>query len=481
MIHSIATTLRQSALAKALLVLILWALLCIPLGSIEALVEERGVSQHQAEEELGHTYSGEQTLAGPLLMLPLPQQNGARPRHQVLFPQALQVDGGVQPQERYRGLFRVTFYRLDARLTARFRLAGAASGEGDATRAGEITPLLLLSLADLRGIEDIQDATLDGHALDFTPGRAGLAGCPDLQSLQAMLPEATVQRLRRGEVVDFAMTLRLAGQKRLSVVPAAQKTEVHLRSPWPHPSFGGRFLPAERRVDAQGFDAQWQISSLASVARGQWQTRLQDTGTGSSTACTAGDTDCLTRIAAAASATAAGPCMAGAIDRLDVELMAPVDIYAMSLRAAKYGAFLIAMVLMAVALFELLQSLRLHPIQYALVGLSIALFFLLLLALSEKLPFGLAYLLAASASVLLLGLYFRGALGSWQRGLGLGGFVALLYGALFGLLSSQNNALLLGSLLAFGMLSALMLATRRLDWYALSASAASGPSTPAAD
>lgn len=478
MIHAVATTLRQSALAKALLVLLLWALLCIPLGSIERLVEERGASQAQAEEELGRTYSGAQTLAGPLLMLPPVSDGGAPARATVLFPQALQVEGDMQPQERYRGLFRVNFYRLEARLTARFRLDDAALAGGAAMKPGE-APLLVLAMADLRGIEDIQAAKLDGQPLDFRPGRAGLAGCTDLQNLQATLPADAVQRLRNGEAVDFAMTLRLAGQKRLGVVPAAQKTEVHLRSPWPHPSFGGRFLPVERQVGADGFDARWRISSLASAARGQWQARLQGPVAAASAAgaaaCAAGDTACL-----AATAGTAAPCLSAGIDQLDVELMAPVDIYAMSLRAAKYGAFLVGMVLMAVALFELLQRLRLHPIQYALVGLSIALFFLLLLALSEKLPFGLAYLVAAGASVLLLGLYFGGALGSWRRGWGLGGFVALLYGALFGLLSSQNNALLLGAVLAFGMLSAVMLATRRLDWYALSAGAASSPPVPPA-
>jgi inner membrane protein len=107
-------------------------------------------------------------------------------------------------------------------------------------------------------------------------------------------------------------------------------------------------------------------------------------------------------------------------------------------------------------------------VQYGLVGLSIALFFLLLLALSEKIAFGAAYAIAALASVLLLTVYFSAVLHGWRRGLGLGGYVAVLYGALYGLLSSEDNALLLGSLLLFGLLALLMMATRKVDWYALS-------------
>jgi inner membrane protein len=141
----------------------------------------------------------------------------------------------------------------------------------------------------------------------------------------------------------------------------------------------------------------------------------------------------------------------------------------MSTRAAKYGLLFIGLVLMAAFMFELFRRLPLHPVQYGLVGLSIAVFFLLLLALSEKVAFWLAYACAAGASVLLLAVYFSAVLRGWRRGLSFAAYVALLYGALYGLLASESNALLLGALLVFGMLAALMLATRRVDWYALSA------------
>ena len=151
----------------------------------------------------------------------------------------------------------------------------------------------------------------------------------------------------------------------------------------------------------------------------------------------------------------------------------------MAHRAAKYGALFIGLVLMASFMFELFRQLRLHPVQYGLVGLSVALFFLLLVALSEKLPFWQAYALSACASVLLLMAYFSAVLRGWRRGVGLGAFVAVLYGALYGLLASENNALLLGALLTFGMLALLMLVTRNVDWYALSEGRAR-PAEPAA-
>jgi inner membrane protein len=109
--------------------------------------------------------------------------------------------------------------------------------------------------------------------------------------------------------------------------------------------------------------------------------------------------------------------------------------------------------------------LRIHPIQYALVGLAIAIFFLLLLALSERIAFGLAYVVAAGACVTLIGHYLAQVLGGWRRGLGFAGMLGTLYAALYGLLISEDNAMLLGASLLFTILAAVMILTRKVDWY----------------
>jgi len=115
-------------------------------------------------------------------------------------------------------------------------------------------------------------------------------------------------------------------------------------------------------------------------------------------------------------------------------------------------------------LFEVLKNLSVHPVQYVLVGVALAFFYLLLLSLSEHLGFGAAYGLSASACVLLIGFYLSHVLRSVWRGLGFAGGLAVLYAMLFGLLSAEDYALLMGSLLCFGLLGVFMVLTRRLDW-----------------
>lgn len=496
MIHHLARTLRQSALVKVLVLLLLWLLLCIPLGRIEELVGERGASQSEAEEELASTYAGAQTVTGPFLVLPyveqwteterdsqgkvIGQSRRSKPRTVLAFPQQLRIDGSLQPEERYRGLFRVLFYKLDAGFGGRFAAAGPAPRptERDATLVPG-TPVLAFSVSDVRGIEGLPDATLDGTPLRFAQGVPGVGDAP--QGIHAPLPPELARRVLAGEPMDFKLALKLIGQRRLDLVPAADDTEAHIASPWPHPSFGGRFLPAERTVTDGGFDARWRISSLVSTARAQLLQRwtAEQASPSMDAACAGGDSACIAAASAAASAARAAGVPMRETDTFGVALSQPVNIYFMAHRAAKYGALFIGLVLMASFMCELLRRLRLHPVQYALVGLSVALFFLLLLALSEKLSFLPAYAASAGASVALLMAYFSAVLGGWRRGAVLAGFVAVLYAALYVLLASEGNALLLGALLTFGMLAVLMLATRNVDWYALSEGGGADAASPA--
>ena len=142
-----------------------------------------------------------------------------------------------------------------------------------------------------------------------------------------------------------------------------------------------------------------------------------------------------------------------------------MDQYLKSERAIKYALLFIALTFAGFFLFEVLRDLSVHPIQYALVGAALALFYLLLLSLSEHLGFGLAYLLSAGGCVLLIGFYLCHVLHSLARGLGFATGLALLYALLYGLLSAEDYALLMGALLLFALLGVFMVLTRRLDWY----------------
>ena len=159
------------------------------------------------------------------------------------------------------------------------------------------------------------------------------------------------------------------------------------------------------------------------------------------------------------------PSKPGAIQTLDNRL----DLYRLTERSSKYAVLFLIITFGGCFLFETLRGLRIHPVQYTLVGAAIIIFYLLLLSLGEQIGFTAAYVLAALACNGLIAGYLSAVLGSASRALTLGGILALAYAVLYLLLQSQEYTLLAGSLLLFAALAATMYGTRNFDWYNLKA------------
>lgn len=427
-------------------------ILCIVLLRIGWLVNERQGRQQEAVQSVEQAQAGAQTLLGPLLQRQCVEEweavtgQGAERRVAlekreftlVAAPAKLQVGGTLRQEARYRGLFKVNGYAGDLLLEAQWvsidGLQPRAEHAGSKLQCND--PELMLAVSDARGLRSAE-LSLGAQSLAVRPGTHH----PKYErGLHAVLP------LPLALPVTVQIKLDLQGTGRFALVPAAASTKLNLKSDWPHPSFGGRFLPSERTVDASGFTAQWTVSELASTAAADVLARKPMPDVGSS-----------------------GPERTSEIDTLEVGLVDPVNPYVMSDRAIKYGLLFILLTFVCVGLVELLAGRRVHPVQYLLVGLALSVFFLLLLSLSEHLSFGLSYALASGAAVVLLGYYGVAMLGSWARGIGFGALVAGLYGALYTLLRLEQAALVIGALLLFALLAAVMTLTRKLDWYALGA------------
>jgi inner membrane protein len=260
--------------------------------------------------------------------------------------------------------------------------------------------------------------------------------------------------------------LELVGTGELAFAPVGGSTQVVLASDWPHPSFGGRFLPIERQIGEGGFTARWQLNALATTAP-------QAASHGAS-ACRLGDGGA--DDAAAPDERRRGPC----VETFGVAFFDPISPYVLSDRATKYGMLFIALTFVGVAAIEVLRRLRVHPIQYLLVGSAIAIFFLLLVSLSEHVPFIVAYLAAAGACTALLTFYGSFVLRGSRAGALFGAAIGALYAALYALLQLEQTALLLGSVMLFAVLAGLMVATRRIDWYGLFARMRAESGAPAA-
>jgi inner membrane protein len=440
---------RFNLILKAAAVGFLTLLLLIPLGMINGTIAERAMYRQQAVDTVAQSFAGPQVLAGPVLVVPYEDAREVRSKDAAgvetvsvertrgqwtYFPRTLALDGRVVPDERRLGLHKVRVYELQAQVRTHF--AGdlpPAPADPAVTRTLGL-PVLSVSLADVRGLAGTPKLGVGGKPVEL---RQGIGDTREEGGVHADLaPVELGGRIAFDSVLDLA----LSGTETLAVVPIGDSNDIRLHSAWPHPQFAGSFLPRERKVTDDGFDARWTITALAAGSQRQYSQKVA----------------------------------LRELEHLDVGLVDPVNIYSQADRATKYGVLFVALTFAGFFMFELVKRLPIHPIQYGLVGLALAIFFLLLVSLSEHIPFWQAYLAASAACIGLLGFYLTAVLKSMARGLGFAAMLTVLYGALYGLLVSEDNALVLGSALLFAILAAIMVLTRRIDWYALGRGDAAG-------
>jgi inner membrane protein len=424
-------------------------LLLIPVEQIRGLVGERQATRDSVVQDIARSAGYSQTVIGPILIVPFTrivrswsEEREGEPRrlieHQVagrlaFLPADFELSGRLSVDQRQRGIYQARIFDADSRITGRFELPphyGITADLADYTFAD---PLLVLGISDIRGISAGLELTWNGEPIAFEPGAT-----PSMlpSGVHAALPPIASSQ---PGTLSFAIALALQGTGDFQVTPVGRESRVRLSSNWPHPSFVGEFLPREREVTGSGFNASWQTSFFA--------TNLENV------------------VNACPGVAPGDPACAELMSRhFGVSFIDPVDHYLKSERATKYAFLFIGLTFAAFFLFEVLRRFSVHPIQYGLVGLALAVFFLLLLSLSEHVGFALAYLISAAACVALIAYYVVHVIRDSKLGALFGAALSGMYGMLYAILSAEDYALLMGSLVVFGVLGVIMVLTRRVNW-----------------
>nr|WP_242108591.1 cell envelope integrity protein CreD [Luteimonas aquatica] len=451
---------RFSSIFKVFIVFVLTLLILIPLSMIRGTISERQAYREEAVGTIARSEAGAQGVAGPVLVVPYTETIEVEETNQagkvvrkvkrdgesgqwIFFPKSLALSGRMAPYTRRLGLHEVRMFTLDGTMDARFDALIPRDANPDLPRKiGR--PWLAYGIADVRGLRGVPKLRIDGKEVQLERG----LGAGDRPGLHVRLAAPAA-----GTRVAFSSKLQaeLTGSEAFAFAPLGDRNAIKLDSAWPHPQFNGAFLPRSRKIDAAGFQADWEVSSLASNAQAQYLrgNRIDSDGV-----------------------AALGSGASGSLDLIGVSLVEPVNVYSQADRASKYGLLFVALTFVGFFMFELIKQLRIHPIQYGLVGLALAIFFLLLVSLSEHIDFAWAYLSASAACIGLIGFYLCTVLRSVGRGIGFAAMLAALYAVLYGLLVSEDNALVMGAGLLFVILAAIMVITRRVDWYRATSPAA---------
>ena len=425
-------------------------LLSLPLMMVRELINERTDYRSEVVDAIEQSTSGSQKLAGPLIAIPITEtltrmENQKEVNYQrswvyYWLPESLAVTGKQTVESRRVGIYSGQVWHNALQIKASFDPLRLAALRKTNIVLGQ--PRLVVSVGDPRGIGAIHAPEVNGNVLSVEPG-LGISG--DGAGIHMPMPALAEDN----KPLEIAFSLDLNGTGEFSLVPLGRNSELQLTSNWPHPGFLGSFLPTQREVSAAGYRAHWQSSWFANDMGSYFKDDMEIPWS--------------------------------RLPAFSADVMSLADQYQLTDRATKYAILLIGLTFMAFFVFESLTRRPLHPMQYLLVGLSLVLFYLVLLALSEHIGFTAAWLAASLSGAVMNGIYLQAVLRGWRNSLLFVAALLLLDGVMWFLLHSEDSALLLGTGVLALALSVLMFLTRRVDWYALSLPKGTVPPTPAAD
>ena len=442
---------RHSTMIKLLGVGALILALLIPLAMITGVLNDRLSRRNEAVADITSSWGKEQNIVGPVLGIPyqyrfkaikeIAAADGRMERREVeetavanayFLPEELNVAGDVGTQTLHRGIYDAAVFRAQVKLSGKFAPPDFAALKIDLKDVQWKDAFLTIAVSDLRG-------TQEGLVLDWRGAKRPLRPGSQVPGYTtgATAPLGLTGAI--GQAIDFSIPLDVNGSGGIFFAPFGVQNHASLKANWPDPAFRGAFLPAERSVRPDGFDASWRISYYGRDYPQHWTSQ-----SGNDRFSTRSVSDSL----------------------FGAQFLSLLDAYRYVERSIKYGILFLVLVFTTFFLFEVTARQKIHPFQYLMVGAALCLFYLLLLSVSEFVGFGLAYLAAAVASTLLITWYCRSFLGGGMRTLMIGAGLAGVYTFLYITLRQQDYALLMGAIALFLVLALIMYVTRKVDWYA---------------
>jgi inner membrane protein len=449
----------ESFTVKLITIGFLSLILLIPSAAIESLMHERQSRAFNVMDEVSAKWSGTQTIAGPVLVIPYTRREsetlaGGEQKVRTwtelsyYLPETLSINGTATPEVLHRGIFDVAVYTSRLVIEGNFGTPAAETLNLAAEDLQWEGAYLVVGISDLRGIQENPSIDFGGRSLDSEPSdKIGVSAndafplprdsedglnpvAPKSRSTGIKIP----LRLNGQEEFHGAFTIRLLlkGSNQLTFVPVGKTTEVGISGPWSDPSFGGEFLPSDREVNQSGFRARWKVLHYNRPFSQQWKNEERS--------------------------------LAGY--EFGARMMVPAGQYQKSIRTVKYSILLIVLSFVSLFLVEVSRKIRIHPFQYALIGAALVIYYTLLISISEYLGYNAAYAIATLASLTLLSLYVSTFLQDTKLVMLFSALLVLVYSFIFVIIQIQEFSLLVGSVGLFIILASIMYFSRDIRWYA---------------
>lgn len=392
-------------------------LLLAPLARVIFLIEERKDRAEAIKEEIRSEWGSDFLYQGLVLRIPLKNHKAGK-RYHFFFPESEKTTLNVNASSKKRGIYHVPVFQSTNYTTAEF-IPNLNDSSLDLSKA----QIGLLALSETR-ISNMGKIEVNGKGLEIEQESIAEAS-PD-KLFYATAP-FTIDKSTTQIAVNTGYTIN--GSGKIILKDFAKKSTYHMNSNWENPSFSGTSLPNPDSFELKkGFKSSWSMMNIA-----------QNTKVG---------------------IDHSKPY--GKLSEASVDFLEAIDQYQLNERTVKYAILVILLTFTVFYLIELIGKMSIHPIHYLMVGLSLILFYVILLSFSEQFGFARSYLAAGIGILSLLSWYAYSVLRSLKFALTILTAISILYGFLYVLVNLETYALIVGSMGLFVVLAAIMSFTRRL-------------------
>lgn len=419
---------KESITLRIILILGIVVALFIPLTMIQSLIFERQGYRNEAVQEIYNSWAGEQIAAGPILTVEKTFMSTNKEGEKFstkdythYLPENLEIECELIPEIRYRGIYEVVLYKSKIKIRGSFpKIPGTKENHANLL---SVESYISFNISDLRGIEENVKLKINNSELTVVPGLKNNGVFKNGFS--------SALNLKEDEPFAFSAEINLRGSSSIEFIPLGKMTEVKMNSKWNNPSFTGSYLPGSREITELGFSSSWKINHFNREYPQIWANTNYDIFKST----------------------------------FGVKLLMPVDEYQKTTRTSKYGVMIIILTFISFFMIEIFSKKIIHPIQYLLVGLSLVIFYSLLLSISEYMVFKYSYLISSILVIILIGFYIKSIYSSFRISLIIMLILVVFYGLMYIILQLQDYALLFGTISLFLILAVIMYLTRKLNWF----------------
>lgn len=406
------------------IVFIIMMMLLIPVTWIESIIYERQNLKHEATQQISNSWGQAQTLSSPVICIPYKDKNGYS--YKAFFtPNQTKFDNKMDSEIRKLGIFNSVVYTHHTRISSKFDFNNLPLLSKREYLIKEAK--LILSISDSKKISSTLSCKSDNQDLKLLPSQEYMANfgntliCPiDLSN-------------QKNPNFEFNFSLR--GSNSIAYKCIGEDTDVNVKANWPSPSFIKASLPVTKTINNDGFTSNWKLNYLNTNSPKNWNENefiLKDQK-----------------------------------EDIIIDLIEPTNHYSMNLRTIKYAILVICLCFFSIIIFEVFKKINLHPIQYLLVGLELTIFYLLLVSLTEHIPFRVSYFISALSVILIITIYIHSYAKNMKLSLIFGATQLFLFTYIYVLLNLEDFALLIGAIGLFIILSSFMILSRKINWYQL--------------